>query len=352
MRILVIGGTRFVGVAAVRRLVELGHTVTVFHRSQTEATLPDAVEHIHGDRERLADFRSAFAGRRPDVVLDMFPYSEADALDLMILSMGVASRVVAISSQDVYRAWGRVLRTEPGPPEPLPIAETSPLRERLYPYRGKYPVSRGDDYDKILVERVILSASGLPGTVLRLPMVYGPLDPQHRLFPYLKRMDDRRPAILLEAGLARWRWTHGYVEDIAQAIALAVTDERAARKVFNVGEPEALPVAEWVRAIGRAAGWEGEIVAVPSDQAPAHLRPAVDTVQDIVTDSTRIRRELGYAERVSAEEALCRAIAWERANPPAEIDPAQFDYAAEDAVLARLGRSPSPRVQERGGRQE
>ncbi|HCJ33637.1 MAG TPA: NAD-dependent dehydratase, partial [Ktedonobacter sp.] len=46
----------------------------------------------------------------------------------------------------------------------------------------------------------------LPGTILRLPMMYGPRDKQHRLFEYLKRMDDQRLAIILGEAYARWRW--------------------------------------------------------------------------------------------------------------------------------------------------
>ena len=68
-----------------------------------------------------------------------------------------------------------------------------------------------------------MGTAGLPGTVLRLPTVYGPGDYQHRLFEYLKRMDDGRPAIPLGEGVASWRWTHGYVEDVALAVVLAVT---------------------------------------------------------------------------------------------------------------------------------
>ena len=66
------------------------------------------------------------------------------------------------------------------------------------------------DYEKILVERVVMGDTGLPVTVLRLPMVYGPNDCQHRLAPYLKRMLDGRPMIPLSKGMARWRCLRGY----------------------------------------------------------------------------------------------------------------------------------------------
>jgi hypothetical protein len=58
-----------------------------------------------------------------------------------------------------------------------------------------------DDYAKILVERVALGDGDLSATILRLPMVYGPGAPEvikRRFFAYLKRIDDGRPAILLD----------------------------------------------------------------------------------------------------------------------------------------------------------
>jgi len=46
---------------------------------------------------------------------------------------GVAERLVTVSSMDVYRAYGRIHGTEPGPLEPLPLGEEARLREHLYP---------------------------------------------------------------------------------------------------------------------------------------------------------------------------------------------------------------------------
>ena len=53
-------------------------------------------------------------------------------------------------------------------------------------------------------------------------------------------------------------------------------------------------------------------------------------------DSTRIRSELGYAEAFPVDEALRRTVEREQANPPPQIDPAQYDYLAEDQALAAL----------------
>ncbi|HEY5006151.1 MAG TPA: NAD-dependent epimerase/dehydratase family protein [Ktedonobacteraceae bacterium] len=339
MRILVIGGTRFIGLATVRLLSQQGHMVTVFHRGQTQPDLPEGVQQIIGERTHLATFKQTFLDFAPDVVLDMIAFVEQDGHALMSVCKGLVRRIVLISSQDVYRIYGRVNRTESGPPDPLPVTEDSPLRDKLYPYRGidlPFPESekqRMHDYDKILIERLVMNDPAIQGTILRLPAVYGPNDGQHRLFEFLKRMDDQRPAILLDERMAQWRWTRGYVENVAAAIALAITNERAAGRIYNVGEAQELSMIEWVRAIAKIADWHGNIITLPPDRVPSHLIPDVDTNQDLLVATTRIREELGYREPVELDEALRRAVAWERANPPTQVDVKQFDYAAEDAAL-------------------
>ncbi len=337
MQILILGGTRFIGPTAVHRLVESGHKVTVFHRGQSRAPLPASVHHMLGNRRSLSDFGEAFRRLAPEVVLDMLPVTELDAKSVMRTFKGITRRLVAISSADVYRAYGRLVGTEPGEPDPVPITEDSPLREKLYPFRGKGGVM--DDYDKILVERVVLGDPELPGTILRLPMVHGPRDTQHRLFPFLKRMDDRRPAIILDEGLARWRCARSYVEDVGAAIALAVTDDRAAGRVYNVAERGDETTYDWVKRIARVVGWRGEIFVLTKEDAPEHLSWGIETTQDLLLDSNRIREELGFQEPTDPIDALARTIAWDRDHPPEKIDPAQFDYAKETAAVARARRA-------------
>jgi nucleoside-diphosphate-sugar epimerase len=336
MRILVIGGTNFIGPHVVAALHRQGNEVTVYHRGVHEHDLPSAVRHIHSPRAAIPvlHFPSSLSDPAPDVVLHMFPVGEDDARAAVARFTGVARRMVVLSSGDVYRAYGRLLGTEPGPPEPVPLDENAPLRETLFPYRhtAAGPADWMYHYEKILAERAVM-ASRLPATVLRLPAVYGPGDPYRRLRPYIKRMDDHRPAILLEETQATWRWSHGYVEDVAQAIALAVVDERAAGKVFNIGEAVAPTTAERVRQIGDAAGWSGAIVPLSAERLPQHLRAPYQPRQDLVVDTRRVRTELGFGEPVPGDEGLRRTIAWERANPPETGDPGPQEYAAEDAAL-------------------
>jgi nucleoside-diphosphate-sugar epimerase len=328
MRILVLGGTKFIGPYVVRRLSKQGHEVTLFHRGQTEGNLPQ-VHHIHGDFKSFGSFVDELRRLSAEVVLDMVPFTEEDGHRLLSFK-GVARRVVALSSADVYRAFGRFHRTEPGEPDALPLTEESPLREKLS--------VGGLDYNKTAVERVVRSDSELPATILRLPATYGPSDYNHRLFAYIKRMDDERPAILLDKPTARWRWSRGYVEDVAEAIVLAVTKEQSAGRVYNVAERDAFTEADWIREIAKVTGWEGSVIELPPEQLPENMRNKADLRQHFVVDSSRIRSELGYAEVVPRADALRRTIDWERANPP-EVKSEEFDYAEEDKVLSRLEHS-------------
>lgn len=191
-----------------------------------------------------------------------------------------------------------------------------------------------DAYDKITVERVVLGDPAFPGTVLRLPMVYGPGDRLHRLHPILKRIDDCRRAILFEEAMANWRAPRGYVENVAAAIVLASLSEQAAGRTYNVLERPSFSELDWAREIASAISWTGEFVTLPKERMPAHLLQPGNAAQHWEADSTRIPSELGYEEPVPLEEAIRRTIAWERANPPGELNLYKFDYAAEDAAIS------------------
>jgi nucleoside-diphosphate-sugar epimerase len=314
VRVLVLGGTGFVGGALVRRLLEDGHQVAAFHRGETRLDAGGAATvHIRGDRKDLAAHRDAFRRFAPDVVVDTIAYTEADGRALAEVLGGLAGRLMVLSSQDVYAAYGRLLRLESGPVERAASAEESPLRTSRYPYRAMAkPGEMAYAYEKILVEQAACAASRAPVTVLRLPKVYGAGDPQKRLDAYLHRMLAGASEIRLDRAKSSWRWTRGAVEDVAHAIALAVADDRAAGRIYNVGEERASSEAEWVRAIGQAAGWTGRVREVAREELPEGEREPYDFAHDLAADTGRIRRELGFAERVGREESLRRAVASER----------------------------------------
>lgn len=338
MRVLVLGGTSFIGPSVVRQLVEAGHDVTLFNRGQSAADLPDGIGRITGNRAEIGSYRDQFSDLQADVVLDMYAMSREDAQLANDALTGIAGRMVAISSLDTFQAFGRLIGTEPGPPVDLPLTEESPVREKRYPYRGDDP--RADDdvqrwrdsYDKLDVEDVVLGNPEMPGTILRLPMVYGPRDRQHRFRSFVRRMDDGRSAIPLAGSMAGWRSSWAFVDDIAAAAVLAATDDRAAGRTYVLSETEHPTMGEIARTLADMVGWRGEIISVPDEEMP----PTMNLAQDLVADSSRIRQELGYREVTPRDAALQQTIGWERTGGP-EMDTAELDYDREDELIRKYG---------------
>jgi len=343
VKILLIGGSGFIGQFAAQQLQQSGHQVTIFHRGKTRA--PEGTEEILGDHNFLQDHQPEFRRQKFDVVVDFVLSSGRQAQQLMDTFRGITGRVVGLSSMDVYRAWGVFYNMEPGGLQELPLTEDSELRTS----RNTYPPEAlkrarsvyawiDEEYDKIPVEQAVLGEPRLPGTVLRLPMIYGPGDPVHRFHPILKRIDDGRKHIIFADDVAPLRTPRGYVADVGAAVALAATASHAAGRIYNVCETESFGELDWARKIAAAIGWQGEFVVLPPDRTPQHLLWPGNTAQHLVASSHRIRKELGYQELVSREKAIRRTIEWERADPPS-APTAQFHYEAEDEAMAQFKAS-------------
>src|SRR5579871_1761688 len=311
MRILLIGGNGFIGRFVVNTLRQQGHSLALFHRGTDAA--PDGVEDIRGNRQKLVESGQELRAFAPDVVVDFVTSSGRQAQELMNVFRGATRRVLMLSSMDVYRAAGILHGTERGPLQEVPLTEDSELRSTLQTYtpeiiqflRKIFPWVT-DDYDKIPAERAIMGDRELAGTVLRLPMIYGPGDRLHRFYPVVKRIADGRSHIIFPESLAAWRSPRGYVENVAAAIALATTDDRAAGRIYNVCEEPPFSEQEWARKIAAAMRWQGEFIILPDDQTPEHLRSPGNWAQHWAGSSARLRRELEYKEPVPLDEGIRR----------------------------------------------
>ena len=103
---------------------------------------------------------------------------------------------------------------------------------------------------------------------------------------------------------ARWRWTRGFVENVADAIVLAALDHRAAGRTYNIGEADSPTEEEWASMV---AAHRVECAENVEGTLPVNFE------YDLVTDTTAIRRDLGYRERYSRTDAVAKTVAWERA---------------------------------------
>jgi len=249
-KIAIVGAGGFIGRPLSSQLQAAGHEVVAIGRKNA-----DHVEPV-------------------DAVIHLLLFNEADALAARDKWRDRAERFVVISSGDVYRIYGQVAGLEPWDGrQPPPLDENAPLREKLYPYGRAVPSPLGGtlvDYEKILVERALSGA-----TILRLPKVYGPGDRQRTFAREISAGEAR-----IDDATASWRWTHGYVDDVAAAIALAATHPRAAGRVYNVGERETPTQAERLQAFG----------------VRVIIEPCAAPRPNLVYDTRRIRDELGFAE--------------------------------------------------------
>lgn len=96
--------------------------------------------------------------------------------------------------------------------------------------------------------------------------------------------------------------------------ALAVTDDRAAGRIYNLSEASTPTLLERIQRLGNLVDWHGEIVTLPKDQLPSHLQMNLQWQYHLAIDTTRFRAELGYVEPILEEDALRQTIAWEQEN--------------------------------------
>lgn len=326
-RVLVVGGTNFIGPEVARGLAREGAEVTVLHRGDHEDDLGD-IRHVHTDRGDLARVAAELA---PEVIVDMAPITAEHGASVVAAAEAAgASRVVAVSSVDTYRGYD-VVHGRDDTVQQIPFRETDPVRRHRYPYRDRFePGEAMYDYDKLDVEEHVLGSSDVEGVVLRLPVVFGPKDRQHRLYPILARIADGMDVIVMTEGMGAWRFGKSFRSNVADAIVLGSLHP-AANGVYNVGT-FAGTEAEWARMVGEAMAWSGEVVLIPDADAPPELHPGIDVRQHLVCDPTRIRSELGWNERVGLADAIRITATWELANPP---DGFTYDREAELAAAGR-----------------
>jgi nucleoside-diphosphate-sugar epimerase len=232
---------------------------------------------------------------------------------------GRVGRYVLASSADVYRRYGALTRREPDPDPSRRLAEDAALRTTRFPYRAAPrrppgdPAAWMDDYDKIPVEEAARAQPDLGAVVARLPMVWGPGDRQRRFAWAIEPMLRGAHRLEIDEAWGAWRTTYGYVDDVAQALALLAVHPAAAG-TYNLGAEEAPDQAHWAERFAAVIDWPGGFELVPRAQAPARLRAqldAMDLTQRLVIDSGRIRRDLGFSDAVDPTDAMARTVVWE-----------------------------------------
>jgi 2'-hydroxyisoflavone reductase len=244
MRVLVIGGTGYIGSHTVEELLRRNYTVSVFARGRKVAHLPEAVSFIKGDRHNPHDLEKLRA-LRFDAVIDISAYTREETQAVINLFNGRLHRFVHVSTVSVcQRTSGTPLRED----DPLVIDP-----------------SIGYAYEKAECERALRWAyakSQFPFVSLRPVAVFGPRDHLSRENYYLKRLVAADPVIVPDSGATPIFAV--YVKDLARAIANALTAEGVTGSAFYLMQREIVSINDHIKNIGRIAGTEADIAHIPS----------------------------------------------------------------------------------------
>jgi len=319
MTIAVYGGTGFIGSAVVRRLLARGHKPLVLARGQHPANPPAGATFVAADREDGRRLVEIFQQHGVDTVIDIFALGLTNSAPMLEAMGAIGGRYVLLSSVDVYANYGGLLKRETPPVQAAPAREDDALRNFRYPYRQNERRPQGvgndmlEDYDKLLIEEATAGDGRFATTVIRAPMVFGPGDKQHR-FGWAIKAVQQGGVVELDQRAARWPNSYGYVEDVGEAIALAATVPQAAGRTYNVGQDFVRTPIEWLLSFAVVLNRPIEVLEVPPETRGllAERADAMDLHYPLTLDTSRIRKELGFAEIVPEREALLRTIAAER----------------------------------------
>ncbi|MDR1494089.1 MAG: NAD-dependent epimerase/dehydratase family protein [Planctomycetaceae bacterium] len=306
MKILVIGGTNFIGPAVTEQLTLFGHEVILFHRN-VASNIP--YRQFQGDCNSIDDVGKALETTEPDAIIHTIALfqNQIDVLEQVL--RGKKRRVVILSSIDVYKAYEIFCGLSNASVVPAPFDEQAELRNVLYLYRGKLDTDFAYDYEKILVEKAALQSPALDAIILRLGMVYGRNDPNHRFSEPIQKMYQNVKQIELSENTAGFRSSKCYVKDVAYGVKLA-TESNIRNEIYNLAAQKTLTELEWYQEIARLMNWRGNIVVTQKDFAPKKTNPK----QHLIADTTKIREQLNYKEIFSIHEGLTDTIRWELEN--------------------------------------
>ncbi len=313
MKILVMGGTRFVGRPLVQLLQAAGHELTLFTRGRNP--LPAGVESLVGDRSTAAGL-AVLQGRRFEVIVDSSGRSLDDTRAVIERTEAPAHRLVYVSSAGVY-----------ADSELWPLDETSPT-DPASRHAGKA------DTEAWLRQQGIAFTSFRP-TYIVGPGNYNPVESW-----FFDRIVHGRPVPLPADGSTITQL--GHVRDLATAMARCIEVEAAANRIYNCSGRQGVTFRGLVAAAARAAGRDPASVEIRSfdpSRLDAKARKAFPLrLAHFLTDITRVRRELAWEPAFDVEATLADSYA----NDYALRQPSAPDFSGDDALLSPAAGSPRP----------
>ncbi len=241
MKVLVIGGSRFIGRHLVAKLLEVGHQVTLLNRGLTNPQLFTNLERITFDRRGGQKSKLNISGSW-DGAIDLSAYFPADVQNILSLLTGRIDRYILCSTTAVYPGIGDTsIKTLPTLHEDLPTVSCSK--------------DQADDTSKATYgrrkaqcERVALNQKNIPVVIIRPGFVYGAFDPTDRFAYWIWRVMSNAPFVLPDEGSLIVRKT--YAPDLAATFITALQRPNVLGKIYNVAETSLLSMRQTLQILG------------------------------------------------------------------------------------------------------
>jgi nucleoside-diphosphate-sugar epimerase len=227
MRILVMGGTRFIGVYLTRLLVEQDHEVVLFNRGNKPAPI-EGVEQIHGDRTDADQLKEKLAGESFDAVFDNNGRELSDTQPLVEIFRDSIKHFVYVSSAGVYLKSDQMPHQEGDPVDP---------KSR---HKGKFETE------------TYLAEQGIPFTSIRPVYIYGPQNYNDLEAWFFDRIVRDRPVSIPGNGMHITQF--GHVQDLASAMTAVLGNPKAIGQTYNISGDRYVTFDGLARACAVAAG--------------------------------------------------------------------------------------------------
>ncbi|MGB5635840.1 MAG: NAD-dependent epimerase/dehydratase family protein [Waterburya sp.] len=239
MRILIMGGTRFIGVSLTKVLVEQGHEVVLFNRGNNPAPV-EVVSQIRGDRKDGTQLKEKLSGESFDAIFDNNGRELSDTQPLVEIFNGRVKHFVYVSSAGVYLKTPQMPHMEGDPVDP---------KSR---HKGKHHTE------------AYLAESGIPWTSIRPVYIYGPQNYNDLEAWFFDRIVRDRPIPI--PGNGQYITQFGHIQDLAVAMASVLGNETAVGKIYNISGDRYVTFDGLAYACATAAGKSlGEINLVHYD---------------------------------------------------------------------------------------
>jgi 2'-hydroxyisoflavone reductase len=328
MRVLVIGGTLFIGRPLVDELVKAGHDVAILHR-KPKHDFGRRVENLMGDRNDAESLGHALAGRRFDAVFDnVYDWERGTTPAQVEATVRACSgewliRYIFMSSVAAYG-------------DGLNHKESDPLAPD---YHANPYVRHKAGTERLLFR--MHSQSGLPVVTFRPPFIYGPGNPFYREQFFWDRLRAGRPVVIPGDGHRLMQFV--YISDLVQSMVRAMDEPRAVGEAFNIGDPKPCTQAELVEKLAKVAGVEPTLARVPRDliaqaggnvmEEPYYFGEYFD-VPPITENIGKVSRML-KVKMTPLEAGLKETYRWYTRNHKARTP--TFDFDDKLLALAKTG---------------